>query len=585
MIMSLKKFLASVDQRYFLVLVVLLGLFFRTYGYGSFSLGFDQVQILENVAKIRAGDITLLGPRTGPASMFTGPLIYYLATFFSFFTGVMFSSIVTPIFLSAVTGITVYFLFKKYVGDKQAQIALFVWAVSPYLIRMDRIFWNPNISYVAFSLVFFPLLWLGKKSSGELDKKTELLSFALIFIGSFLTYQAHFSAFAVPFLVLMAVVYQRIKIKYFLSSCFGLMVSLIPTLLFDLRNSWLNLHGFLGLFASEDQIVMPNYRGILVKDVTVILEKMGRILLEYNNREFIILFGAFLFVTYLIKSCSQKERWNSFFPLLWTIAVVAGFSFYGGDKPEYYYFIALPALMYVLIDLIAVISMRQIRWIFVFFVVVMLSFVTRSYTKSDGMNFGNLLAVKEQVRVIQQTEGVSNIAYDVPKGTDFGLRYLFPENEFSNPNGVKVHVSYPNDRSYFKMTSAGNIGVWIDRRVEGKNYLVQKSFMVETEPQTRLYTDAYFDPRFFESDVYRVVTNGTEVGLLAVGVIDNPDSPIAQLCRERPDPEYNLAVRTDWTRIKLEDYWGEAYVFQNLCFYFEPLRGTDLVARNTIQLL
>ena len=53
--------------------VIIAGAFFRAYMPEAYIFGFDQVQILTNAEAITNGDLTLIGPRTGPADMFTGP--------------------------------------------------------------------------------------------------------------------------------------------------------------------------------------------------------------------------------------------------------------------------------------------------------------------------------------------------------------------------------------------------------------------------------------------------------------------------------------------------------------------------------
>lgn len=60
-------------------LLFLVAAFFRTFSFQRFPFNFDQIQIAENSQKIFSGDLVLIGPRTGPAAMFTGPLIYYVA--------------------------------------------------------------------------------------------------------------------------------------------------------------------------------------------------------------------------------------------------------------------------------------------------------------------------------------------------------------------------------------------------------------------------------------------------------------------------------------------------------------------------
>ncbi len=85
--------------------LLLLGVFFRTYQPGWNPFGFDQVQILENAQQIKQGDFTLIGPRTGPGNMFTGPLIYYLTACLMFILPSPWTIVGTSVLIAAASGV------------------------------------------------------------------------------------------------------------------------------------------------------------------------------------------------------------------------------------------------------------------------------------------------------------------------------------------------------------------------------------------------------------------------------------------------------------------------------------------------
>ncbi len=228
------------SSSFWIVLFFTLGLALRLLEARYSSLGFDQVQILENVSHILSGDLTLIGPRTGPAQMFTGPLIYYLTVPFYALFGIW-SVAVVPIFIAGFTGFVLWFLSRKYLDGQNSLLLLYLLAASPFLVHLDSIFWNPNLSLLAFSLVFFALL----------SEKSKKIDYILIFIGSFLGYQAHFSGLLTSLLVLVVTIKFRRHCLCFLSSVLGLFLSLVPTILFDMRNGWLNLNGLLNLVQSR----------------------------------------------------------------------------------------------------------------------------------------------------------------------------------------------------------------------------------------------------------------------------------------------------------------------------------------------
>ena len=149
-----------IRQRPFSLLAILLvsALLLRALPYKNTTVGFDQVQILEEASKINSGDFTLIGPRTGPAQMFTGPLIYYFTVPFLLIFGDLATIVIVPLVLSVITGLAIYALVIKYKGPTEALLSVSVWAFSPLLIRLDRVFWNPNLLILATALLYFPLL-------------------------------------------------------------------------------------------------------------------------------------------------------------------------------------------------------------------------------------------------------------------------------------------------------------------------------------------------------------------------------------------------------------------------------------------
>ena len=209
-----------IKKKYLLILFLIIGILFRSYAWQAFSLSFDQVQILTNAEKIISGKLTLIGPRTGPANTFTGPLIYYLAALLIALFGSIKTAVLLPIILSTVTGLILYYLSIQYLDKKTALFSFIIWSISPLLINLDRILWNPNLSLMAFAFVFYPLIFA---------KKINKVDLLLIALGSFLSYQAHFSAFLLPVIVFLITIIDHRPKKLFFASLIGLIISLPPT--------------------------------------------------------------------------------------------------------------------------------------------------------------------------------------------------------------------------------------------------------------------------------------------------------------------------------------------------------------------
>ncbi|MCA9368696.1 hypothetical protein KC721_00210, partial [Candidatus Woesebacteria bacterium] len=298
----------KIQNSIILILIVAVGLFLRAYKFGYYPLGFDNLQIITSAEKIVEGDLVFLGPRTGPAEMFTGPLIYYVAAPFLFLGFSHYTAIFVPLFLALLTGITLAWLTK--VVEREQHLILALWAFSPLLIPMDRILWNPNLTVLASSLTFFPLLALERKYRYQLFGKHIPTEF-LLFVGAFLGYQAHFSGLILAPLACIYLVVRRYKNVWLYGALFvGFLASLLPTVLFDIKNNYLNTRGLLSLLEGKTGFGLVGFFTTLLHAMQISLENLGGVLLEGNSLELILIAGVVVVLTTLLlyKKITEKEK-------------------------------------------------------------------------------------------------------------------------------------------------------------------------------------------------------------------------------------------------------------------------------------
>lgn len=259
-------------------LAIVGGLLLRAYQPLNTPFAFDQVQIAQAADEIRAGDLTFIGPRTGPAAMFTGPLIYYVAAGFAMILLTPQAVVAAALFFALLTGAFIGWLSTIYLGKKTGLIFTVLWAFSPFIIGLYKIAWNPNIMILAAALIFLPLL-----RESRLNWKDSLF----ILGGAFLGYQAHFSGFLlIPLLVLSLLIRYLWRVDSLLRICLnvviagvGLVTSMLPTLLFDYRNDWLNARGFLSLLQNRDQVSDYQIVSRMIEKLLIVLETAGKIVL------------------------------------------------------------------------------------------------------------------------------------------------------------------------------------------------------------------------------------------------------------------------------------------------------------------
>jgi hypothetical protein len=463
---------------------------------GNFGVGFDQIQIIQSAKSIMSGDFSLIGPRTGPADMFTGPLIYYLTIPFVFFFGELMAIFLTPLFISLITGIFLYFLLKRYLGLKEATYGLIIWAFSPFLISLDRIFWNPNLTLLSAALVFIPLL----------AKKVDRSVLFFVFCGSFLAYQAHFSGLLLTPILLITVIVLAKPLKVFLMGLFGLGVSLLPTLIFDLRNQFLNFNGLLGLLQQKSQFSLLNFLADFYHNLYIIIETFGKLFIYNNSPATIFSLGLLFFILALFNFKNNQKIQLAF---LWVLFVAIAYSFYREQKPEYYFLIILPPLFIIAIDNLSKIKQKWLIIIFGFFIFNSILTISNTFKDSSGITVANL----SQAQKYLANRSVKEIIYDVPFGAEVGVKYFF--DDLVQADGQEIlHVSYPNDLSFNGVKQFNDLAVWFDRRSLDKNYIVAKDYMLQSASGYLLYKNEYPREKIQNYEQYEIFHDGQHFGSL-----------------------------------------------------------------------
>jgi 4-amino-4-deoxy-L-arabinose transferase-like glycosyltransferase len=158
----MKKILAKIRknkiQYLILLLIILVGIYFRTYHFSEWTRFSDDqgrdAGIIRDIIQ-KGQSLPLLGPVAGTSNFYLGPVYYY----FLFFTAKIFGSnpavLGYPVlFLSILSIPLLYLFFKKYFSGYLSLALTALFAVSYFVITFSRFSWNPN------TLPFFVLLFL-----------------------------------------------------------------------------------------------------------------------------------------------------------------------------------------------------------------------------------------------------------------------------------------------------------------------------------------------------------------------------------------------------------------------------------------
>ncbi|MBQ6449880.1 hypothetical protein IJJ08_03200 [bacterium] len=498
------------------------------------GVNFDQIQILQAAHSIIDGHLTLIGPRTGPAAMFTGPLIYYLAVPLLLVFGDLSVIVILPLFIALVTGIVIVAVSQKYLGFKQALILLSLWAASPLIINLDHTLWNPNLTLLASFLVFWPLY------TGKQDTFVKIS----LFIGSFLGYQAHFTGLLLPILATLILVWRR-RFQMLTFVWLGFLISFLPTIIFDLKHGWLNFSGLLALLSNKTTFSWHHLLTNLVHNFAIIAEMAGSLLFHGTNAQTSKIIGLFLICSCL---CALRHHKEVKLIYIWLLTITGSFAFYDGAKPEYYFMIAFPPLLVLWQLILNKLSTSKILVALIFVVCNSIFVNNHVQVAKTGFNVQTLY----QIQTYLQKQTLKNIIYDTEFGSDFGAHYFFDQLP-SSTDGKTIHVSYPNTYRWSGVHHFGDVGLWSDFRTDDCNYYFEDNYVLQFDKDCEFFFIRTTKDRNHYDDEYVLACHREVLGTAKVsywtGKMEDEHSEYLENCLTTNCP---VSKTNYWLYLELE---------------------------------
>ncbi len=425
-----------------LLLIFIVGLGLRTWLPMERVFNFDQDQIAINAMNIVNGDWTVLGPQTSNMNFFTGPLIYYwAAVFYGLTGGHPLANAWTSISLYIFSFGLIWYFFKSLFSRKLVNLYLAIYALSPFLVQLNRITWNPGFSFLSGSLVLAALL------------KPKLSS---IWLGMFLAYQSSFSGFVMMGALVLYWLWQRRNLALILVGFFGMAVSMLPLLIFDLKHNFMNLSSLGGFIY---QAIFGIGFGFLLRIKMVLMinfENLTKLFAGYFFPSLVlVLLGIIILILWLIQKKSVFSSQQRKILLLWMAVFPLSGLFYGDDLPEYYFLIQLPALVFILADLLIGIK-KQLILVYLLMAVVSLGVV---FTQSNGYLLGDKFKAMQSIKKHSGDLPVE-LVFDMDYSEQFGWEYLTKYFQLNRvPQGESVHLIFPVLSTTRFSERFGNIGV------------------------------------------------------------------------------------------------------------------------------
>lgn len=502
---------------------ILAGVYLRGFNILNTPFSFDQVQIAQAADEIAAGNPTLIGPRTGPASMFTGPLIYYVTAVLSLGMEMPYAIAYTALFLSFVTGVTIAGLSVRYLERSHAVIPVILWAFSPFLIALDRIVWNPNIMVLAAALSFFPLLKKKQLWFGDM---------VLLAVGTFLGYQAHFSGLLLVGFVIAGLIVRKLTktdTQCFVSvaagvlAILGLVASVLPTVLFDYRNNWQNARGLLEMVSNKDKVSDFGSFVRFPHKVFIIVETFGKVFFG-SSPFWVLVLAGFAATGAFFKKQIEERSWNNVLIFGgWLASVAVIYSLYRESTPEYYFLLLIPVFLvagaYIFMNAFS----RSQRVVLLSLFVVYGTLVSRATNRdSQGLSLANQLKIVDAVEALQTPIG--QVVYDIKPVESLGIRYLMKSYEAevaaAGNIGELLHIIYPlGSSNIFTTQVAHDVAIWVDTRTDANvNYLTTDSFILKAPAGVSFYRITGGEEKMFGYDGW-LVTQATDGEQKVIGSV------------------------------------------------------------------
>lgn len=234
----------------FLVIMVIFAFAVRsTFLWRDFIFVYDQGRDALEVSKILHGDLTLIGPTTGLSGVFLGPFFYYLLTPLYFLgQGNPIIPAYVFVFIFSLAIFPIFYLSKKISGIWAGVFAVYFFTFSFVQFLFSRWLSNPTPLPLVALLMFVAVL-----KALETEKRIWFLSVGVL-LGVCLQLEAANAFFLIPVLVVILLVEWRKRIlKYtplVLASALGLVVTLIPQLIFEVKHHFLSTQALLTSFQS-----------------------------------------------------------------------------------------------------------------------------------------------------------------------------------------------------------------------------------------------------------------------------------------------------------------------------------------------
>lgn len=425
--MSLFHRLATgISKHKFLVAILLLALFLRTnrllllfgYSHDQDLAGWFIRDVLENKS------LRLIGQQTSVQGVYIGALWYYMLIPFYLLFGM---SPVGGLFLSLTVGLltvfSVWFVFRRIWSARVGLLGALVYACSFYIVMTDRevVPTTPVMLWTIWYLYSLHLLLTKKVRAG-------LVLTAVLFA---LTWHLNLALLLLLPVSTLAIilVWKRISARAVISGFFAGVVTMLPFLIFEVRNQFLQTRAIFSSLSTGGEPIdfiakLDHTIALAARNVQALL--WGSYIELPQHVPFVL---GCLVVVFLLVRRRISGSWRVLFPF-WIVLFILFFTLNSLNLSEYY----LNGLNIVWISTLALLfdyllSKKSLRVVGIIMIVLyVVTNIVRFF--SIPVNHSAYLERSAVVAEIAQDAAdhgypCVSVSYITSPGSDLGYRYLF----------------------------------------------------------------------------------------------------------------------------------------------------------------
>lgn len=331
----MKKFLNQKSLPW--ILLFFLAVFVRFYNFENFLFFInDQGRDALKIQSIVNGDLTLIGPTSGLGGFFLGPLWFYLGVpGYIISHGSPYGISLWYIFIASLA-LPFFWLLSKRLFPKKESWQLLSFSLLAFLpgsINGATFVWNPLLS---LPLMAAALFFLYKARFSRL-----FLALAFLLLGFVLHSEFAYAIFILPvFYLLIFWIRKKFSIIDYLIAGFAILITLVPQIIFELKNDFLMSKAMMKNFTTGEGSVRLSY--VFEKRPAQLFAATRELLFSRSSVTDIFTILAIGIIIYGIYRVWKTKKYEWQIIALVTILPYLGYMFWKGNYGHFFSYYMTP---------------------------------------------------------------------------------------------------------------------------------------------------------------------------------------------------------------------------------------------------